>query len=158
MLIGQFMGLLGSQLKHVLRRIRLAATFTAVTLVALTLGVGANAAIFSSINRLPRMPLPYPQLVGVWRSAPGINIERPAASPAGSLVRPQIYGISFVRFKASDLAKSTAFYSKTLGLPSGRYACQGLPNPCFLVNAWQHVELTQAASQGGGSFLEEVGF
>jgi len=62
-------------LKQVFRRCGLAPTFTAITLVTLALGIGANTAIFSVVNGVLIKPLPYPhpqELVGVWHLAPGI--------------------------------------------------------------------------------------
>ncbi len=64
-----------SALKHVLRRLRRAPGFTAVVLITLALGIGANTAIFSVLNGVLIKPLPYPrsqELVGVWHVAPGI--------------------------------------------------------------------------------------
>jgi putative ABC transport system permease protein len=63
-------------LRHVLRRLALAPMFTAITLVTLALGIGANTAIFSVVNGVLIKPLPYPaagQLAGVWHLAPGIT-------------------------------------------------------------------------------------
>jgi putative ABC transport system permease protein len=62
-------------LKHVFRRFGMAPTFTAIALVMLALGIGANTAIFSVINGVLIKPLPYPQaqdLVEVRHLAPGI--------------------------------------------------------------------------------------
>src|SRR5580658_4682350 len=65
------------QLRQVLRRLSRAPMFTAITLLTLAIGVGANTVIFSVIEGVLLKPLPYPhaeQLIGVWHTAPGINI------------------------------------------------------------------------------------
>ena len=79
------MGSFKNQLKQVLRRLGRSPMFTAVTLVTLAVGVGANTAVFSVIEGVLLKPLPYPhpeQLVGVWHTAPGINIKELTASPS----------------------------------------------------------------------------
>jgi catechol 2,3-dioxygenase-like lactoylglutathione lyase family enzyme len=86
-----------------------------------------------------------------------VSSSVPAANPFPP-ARPKIYGIAFVRFKAVDLQKSSAFYSNVLGLASGYDDCPGVSNPCFVVNPSQHVELTPAGSSAAGSFLDEVAF
>src|ERR1700730_3536611 len=72
--------------------------------------------------------------------------------------RPKIHSIAFVRFKAVDFEKSNAFYAKILGLKPGSDNCKGFSSPCFAINPYQHVELTQAGSRARGSYLEVVGF
>lgn len=89
-------------------------------------------------------------LAAIWFSASSGLCEAPA--------RPKISGIAFVQFKAVDLAKSTAFYSRILGLGSGYSGCRGVLNPCFVVNPSQRVELVQTRSGDPSSFLKEVGF
>jgi putative ABC transport system permease protein len=62
-------------LKHTLRRMVHAPGFTAITLITLALGIGANTAIFSVVEGVLIKPLPYPdadRIVGVWHVAPGI--------------------------------------------------------------------------------------
>jgi putative ABC transport system permease protein len=73
------------QLNPVFRRLGRAPLFTAVTLITLAIGVGANTAIFSVLDGVLLKPLPYPHaddLVGVWHTAPGLNMKELAASPS----------------------------------------------------------------------------
>lgn len=72
--------------------------------------------------------------------------------------RPKIYGIAYVRIKSSDFQKAAETYSKILGLTSGTYGCTSVKNPCFVVNALQHVELTHADAGDAGFWLDEVAF
>ena len=73
------------QLKQVLRRLGRAPLFTAITLITLAVGVGANTVIFSVVEGVLLKPLPYPhaeQLIGVWHTAPGIGIKELNMSPS----------------------------------------------------------------------------
>ena len=66
------------QLRQVIRRLSRAPLFTVITLITLAVGVGANTVIFSVVEGVLLKPLPYPhaeQLIGVWHTAPGINIK-----------------------------------------------------------------------------------
>jgi len=52
--------------------------FTAITLITLAAGVGANTVVFSVLEGVLLKPLPYPhadELVGIWQTAPGLNIQ-----------------------------------------------------------------------------------
>jgi predicted permease len=72
------MALFTDRLRQVLRGLSRAPLFTAITLVTLAIGVGANTVIFSVVEGVLLKPLPYPhpeQLIGVWHTAPGINIK-----------------------------------------------------------------------------------
>ena len=73
------------QLKQVLRSFGRAPLFTAVALLTLAVGIGANTAIFSVVNGILLKPLPYPhpeEVVALWLTAPGINIKDLNLGPA----------------------------------------------------------------------------
>jgi len=72
--------------------------------------------------------------------------------------RPKVFGVAFVRIKAIDFQKSSETYTKILGLRSGTNGCINVANPCFVVNASQHIELTQAHQGDSGSWLDEIAF
>jgi len=78
-------GTLGSQFRQVLRRLGRAPLFTAITLITLAAGVGANTVIFSVLEGVLLKPLPYAHsndLVGVWLTAPGLDIKDLNISPS----------------------------------------------------------------------------
>jgi predicted permease len=72
------------QFKQVLRRLARAPLFSAVTLITLAIGIGANTVIFSVVDGVLLKPLSYAQadrLVGVWYHIPGIEIENMPMAP-----------------------------------------------------------------------------
>ena len=74
----------GDQLKQVLRRLARAPLFTAITLLTLAVGIGANTVVFSVVEGVLLKPLSYPhsdQLVGVWYHVPGIPIDKLPMAP-----------------------------------------------------------------------------
>jgi predicted permease len=71
--------------KFILRRLLRSPMFTAITLLTLAIGIGANTAIFSVINGVLLKPLPYSdpeRLVGLWHTAPGLNLPEVNMAPA----------------------------------------------------------------------------
>ena len=78
-----------SQLKQIARRLWRAPVFTVITLITLAAGVGANIAVFSVVESVLLKPLPYPHpesLVGVWHTAPGLNIDDVNMAPSNYFV------------------------------------------------------------------------
>ena len=68
---GVFRGL-GGDLRHGLRSLRQHPALAAIALVTLSLGIGANAAIFSVVNAVLLRPLPFAEpdrIVAFWGSA-----------------------------------------------------------------------------------------
>ncbi len=79
------MGSFRDELKYVLRRLGRAPMFTAVTLLTLAVGIGANSAIFSVVRGVLLKPLPYPkpdELVSVGETAQGLGMKDVPAAPA----------------------------------------------------------------------------
>jgi predicted permease len=73
-----------SDLRHSLRALARSGGLTAVMVLSLALGIGANTAIFSVANALFLKPLPYPEadrLTVLWLRSPGIGIPQDWPSP-----------------------------------------------------------------------------
>jgi predicted permease len=76
---------IGNQLNQVLRRLRRAPMFTAITLITLAAAIGANTVVFSVIEGVLLKPLAYPkptELAGIWLTAPGVNIKNLNLAPS----------------------------------------------------------------------------
>jgi len=72
-------------LRYAFRSLVTSPGFSAVAVLTLALGVGANTAVFSLINSVLLRPLPYEQsdrLVLVWESAPFFGVQDSPVAPA----------------------------------------------------------------------------
>jgi predicted permease len=78
------MSLIFQDLRYAVRMLRKNFAFTAVIVLSLAIGIGANTAIFSVVNALLLKPLPYPEpdrLAILWLRSPGIGIPQDWPSP-----------------------------------------------------------------------------
>src|SRR5689334_20180314 len=67
------------------RQLKKSPLTTGVLIVALALGIGANASTFSSVNSIILHPFPYPNLdriVTVWETIPKLRLEQAGVAPA----------------------------------------------------------------------------
>src|SRR5579864_1044752 len=83
------MGNFKSQLRQVLRRLVRTPMFTAVTLITLAAGVGANTVVFSVLEGILLKPLQYPnseQLIAISHAAPGINVTELPGAPSNYFI------------------------------------------------------------------------
>ena len=75
---------LWQDLTHGVRTLFKSPGFTAVAVLSLAIGIGANSAIFSVTNALLLRPLPYKdaeRLVILWSRSPGLNVPQDWFSP-----------------------------------------------------------------------------
>jgi putative ABC transport system permease protein len=82
------MGSLFNDIRYGLRSILKRPGFTAIAVITLALGIGANTAIFSTINALLLNPLPFPQqdrVVAIWDKNPSRGVEHNEVAMANYL-------------------------------------------------------------------------
>jgi predicted permease len=103
-------------IRYALRTLRKQPIFTLVAVVTLTLGIGANTAIFSLLYQILLRPLPYPaadRLVFVWNTYPLMGLPKASVSIPDYLDR---------RTQATAIEDATLFSMRSLNL-----AADGLP-------------------------------
>jgi putative ABC transport system permease protein len=105
-------------IRYALRSLRKQPIFTLVAVLTLTLGIGANAAIFSLVYQILLRPLPYGEadrLVFVWNTYPLMGLEQASVSIPDYLDR---------RTQAEAVEDATLFTTRALNLAEGGQAEQ----------------------------------
>jgi predicted permease len=90
-------------LRYALRTLAKSPALTAVIVLSLAIGIGANTAIFSVVDALLLRPLPYPdpsRLAILWLRSPGVNIPQDWPSP-GQYIDIQNENHSFAEMSIS---------------------------------------------------------
>jgi putative ABC transport system permease protein len=92
-----------TDIRYAIRTLAKTPAVTAVIVVSLAIGIGANTGIFSVVNALLLRPLPYPdpdRLAVLWLRSPGVHIPQDWPSP-GEYVDIQGQNHSFAEMSIS---------------------------------------------------------
>jgi predicted permease len=105
-------------IRYALRSLRKQPVFTLIAIVTLSLGIGANTAIFSLVYQILLRPLPYgdaERLVFVWNTYPLMGLDKASVSIPDYIDR---------KTQADAIENATLFNGRSLALADGGQAEQ----------------------------------
>jgi putative ABC transport system permease protein len=132
-------------IRYALRSLRKQPIFTLVAVATLTLGIGANTAIFSLLYQYLLRPLPYPdaeRLVFIWNTYPRTGLAQASVSIPDYIDR---------KTQASAIADATLFTNRSLTLAAEGEPVQvrGLAvTPSFFTTLQRQPSLGRAFAEG----------
>jgi len=135
--IGDQMSTLMSDIRYALRTLWKVRGFTAIAVLTLALGIGANTAIFSVLNGVVVKPLPYPEASQIVRIWPGRPLSKSSLVELDDQMSSfsELSGISYEKLTLTGDGEPEAFWGAAVSV--------------------NHFDLLGVAPSLGRSFLAE---